>query len=96
VADLVDAQTNFATRWKMTQMQQNKVRRDRKAMFSVPMFDLRRSSPVAKSVDDLDIIGVLSLDTDTSLDHTFWVTSKKEYVEEVALCWADIISRIIL
>jgi NTE family protein len=94
-ADLVEAQTVFESTWKMTREQQNKIRPDRKAMFSVPMFDLRGSSLAAQSVRQLELLGVLSVDTDTSLQDTHWEDDYLQFASDMGKEWADIFSKIL-
>jgi len=93
LADLTEAKTTFP-KWKMTREQQNKVRTDRQAMFSVPMFDL--SLPGAQKVEELNLLGILSVDSDTPLDDTKWIDERKEYAVQTAKLWADILSRLLL
>ncbi len=93
-ADLELTRSTFDREWNMKRQQQNKVRQDRKAMLSLPLFDLRRSLG-AQRVEDLNLIGTLSVDTNTSFNDTLWLSDKKEYIIESMKLWADIISRTI-
>ncbi len=63
-------------------------------MFSAPMFDLRTAGD-ALIVDNLREIGVLSIDTATSLEQTQWLSERKAYVVQRCKEWADILSRIL-
>lgn len=93
-ADLREATTSYASTWGMTREQQNKVKPDRQAMFSVPIFDLRGPFETAR-IDQLALVGVLSIDTSTSLDHTTWLGSRREFAVERGKLWADIFSRVL-
>jgi NTE family protein len=77
----------------MTQAQRNKVRPDRKSLCAVPMFSVQRAG--AKSVQDLELMGLLSVDSSTSLDEAQWLTLKKEFLVDSAQRWADILSKLI-
>ncbi len=94
VADLIEAKKDYESVWKMSKTQQNKVRADRQTMFSVPMFDLRTAGD-ALIVDNLREIGVLSIDTATSLEQTQWLNERKAFVVQKGKEWADILSRIL-
>lgn len=65
LADLEDAAAGDNHRkWNMTAQQQAKVRKDRKAMFSIPVFD---RIPLGKrDLINRPLLGVLSADTDAS------------------------------
>jgi NTE family protein len=92
IADLNEAKANFAGRWKMTREQQNRVRPDRQAMYSFPIFDLRASRQLLK-MEELELLGVLSVDTSTSLNDTRWLES--EPASQIGKNWADVVARII-
>jgi hypothetical protein len=100
VADLVRAADTFESDWKMTRMQQAKVKPDLKSMFSVPIFDT--TNRLAQSVNDLDIIGVLSVDSTTPLLDTGWLSdparvehSRLASGTEFLFDWADIVGEIL-
>jgi NTE family protein len=93
-ADLVDAKESYEE-WRMTRAQQNKVKPDRKAMLSVPMFSFWKDCASAPNIDEMDVVGVLSIDTDISLTDTSWLSTSQDYVLSTAKRWADIASRII-
>src|ERR1041384_992825 len=92
--DLIEVKTN-PSNWLITQEQQTKFRPDRKAVFSVPIFDVGNSAAAAHIVNDLDLLGVLSIDTDTPLADTTWLGDANKLVVRTARQWADIISRIL-
>jgi NTE family protein len=92
--DLIEVKTN-PSNWLITGEQQKKFRPDRKAVFSVPIFDVGRSAVAADSVNDLALLGVLSIDTDTPLADTKWLGDANKLVVRTAQQWADIISRIL-
>jgi NTE family protein len=75
----------------MTQEQRNKVRRDRKSLCAVPIFSVQK----AGAIQDLELIGLLSVDTSTALDAALWLTSKKEFLVNSAQSWADILAKLI-
>lgn len=89
--DLDQAKQDFA-KWNMTVEQQSKVKPDRKAMISLPIFDVSKS---AQGMGDLDILGVLCVDTDTKLDDTQWKTDKSVFVMETLKAWADVLAKVI-
>lgn len=91
-ADLVGAKGTFSESWFMTREQQNKVRKDRRSMMSIPIFDQRLK---ATTVDDLALAGILSVDSSTPLEETGWLGSKKGAVMEIGKLWSDIISRVL-
>jgi len=107
-ADLEEAKTDYE-RWNLTKAQQNKIKPDRKAMLSVPLFDFGKASvpsnqvnnvrgTVIQQVKNQELIGVLSLDTETPLEQTGWndyniSDAKSAYA--IAQLWADILSRIL-
>ena len=98
IADLEAARTDLAE-WNMTQGQQNKVREDRKAMCSFPMFD--PSVPIATSTDSRDLMGILSIDTSTQLADTGWIVQEGDEQEphpallRLGTLWADVMSRLL-
>ena len=96
-ADLVEAKTDFA-QWNMNQAEQNKVRNDRKAMFSIPIFALSSlASGSKKNIADFPILGILSLDTDTLLQDTLWKenkTSNQDFLAK-AKYWADVFGKLL-
>jgi NTE family protein len=99
-ADLELAKKNFAT-WGLSQHQQTLVAADRKSMLSVPIFAW--SERQESSMENLPILGILSVDSSTSLTDTGWVKSfpgeteihpVDEVVEGTHL-WADIIGKLL-
>ncbi len=95
VADLEDAKTTFNPKWEMTEDQQTLVAQDRKAMISCPIFAAAKHK--ATPVQDLPVIGILSIDSSTPLSNTDWVTndSINDTVYKALTSWADIISKIL-
>jgi len=93
-ADLEEAKTTFASTWYMTREQQNKVRSDRQAMLSLPIFDLRGPQQASR-VNQLAIIGTLSVDTSTRLEDTGWQGANVEFAVTRGRQWADIVSRVL-
>lgn len=79
----------------MTREQRNRVPKERKAMLSVPLFDLGEVSLGADSISNLNLIGNLSIDTTIPLEATLWLEDKKAYIVETAKIWADILSKLI-
>jgi NTE family protein len=92
--DLDEAKVRPQNR-NMTVQQQSKVRPDRKAMLSVPIFRAGSSSRRAANASHLDMIGTFSVDTSTSLEDTQWRGNKKEYAIDTATQWTDILGRIL-
>jgi len=93
-ADLIAARASFAEDWGMTREQQNKVRVDRGSMMSFPVFDL--TNPKATTVvDELELIGVLSVDSSTKLSDTGWVDDLRDVAVQIGTCWADVLSRVL-
>ncbi len=67
--------------------ERNRIKTDRKAVMSFPIFDI----PVAPApVGEMGLIGVLSVDTDNSLDSTGW--QKSDTCTTIGKIWADIVS----
>jgi NTE family protein len=92
--DLGDA-NEMIREWKLTREQQNRVRRDRRGVLSVPLFQSGVATREAKSADDLTIIGVLSVDTATPLLHTGWLTDRRHIAEKLAKEWGGVVSRLL-
>ena len=100
IADLEDAarEQNYAIQWKMTQEQQAKIRKDRKAMLCVPIFD-RVSVGTAERLKD-SLIGTLSADTNLSLRAMMWIgedglTDKAKHAVLIGIAWSGVLSRIL-
>jgi NTE family protein len=91
VADLEKAQRDFVA-WNLTAGQQAKVRRDRKAMLCVPMFDLGRASNTSHP-SEMSVVGTLSLDSATRLADTGWL--EDNFALRRAQFWADVFSQIL-
>ena len=81
VANLDDAKSNFK-KWGMTQPQQSKVATDRRAMLSVPIFAF--SADEKRGMEDLPIIGILSVDCSTSLSETNWIENSDGEESEIS------------
>jgi len=92
VADMEEAKSTFAVNWFMTREQQNKIRPDRNSMMSIPIFD-RRSGAI--NINDLPVLGILSIDSSTPLEDTQWRGAMKGPIVEIAKRWSDIISRVL-
>ncbi len=93
IADLVAAKTDYL-RWKMTQAEQNKVRPDRTAMLSVPIFNLKEMAQAKDDADDLPLLGTLSLDTNTPLADTKW--TEDPIALDRAVFWADVLAQLLV
>ena len=91
-ANLLDVQAHLGD-WNMTREQQNRVERSRKAMFSVPIFE--RSPINAQRRGDLDLLGILSIDTDTPIDATLWLKDHNTYVVQRTKQWADVLAKVL-
>ena len=72
--------------------QVNKIRQDKQAIYSIPMFDL--SLWRTEAVKDLEMLGILCVDTSTSLENTLWLREDNVCVEDLQL-WADILALIL-
>jgi NTE family protein len=92
-ADSERARDSFANEWKMTRDQQNKIRLDRKAMFSFPMFEL--ASGTSADVASLRLLGTLSVDSSTPLPETGWLDTHSEQALDIGKRWADVCSRLL-
>lgn len=95
-ADLADAKNNY-TKWRMSSEQQARVAPDRQSMFSVPIFAWSRERG---NVDDLPILGILSVDSSTALVDTGWVSAQDMSIDEggiflIMIQWADVISKLL-
>lgn len=95
LADLEQAKTTYETTWKMTAAQQAVVRPELKSMLSVPIFDT--PNRLAGSAEELDLLGVLSVDSTTALDQTGWATAARldRQIREIMTVWADIAAEIL-
>lgn len=89
-----DLQAVETSTWRMTREQMNRVRNDRKTVFSTPIFDTSRLVEVGR-LEDLDMIGQLCIDTETPIRDTLWLSTQKEYLVQTSKVWADILSKII-
>jgi NTE family protein len=97
--DLLEAKRLYKE-WGMTEEQQNKIRKDRKAMLCFPIFELGKDLSRPADIETLDLIGVLSVDTSTPLSETGWLSSGasqelSQAVIKEGETWADILSRIL-
>lgn len=93
-ADLLAAQGSFESEWGLTREQQNKVRADRQSMMSFPVFDL--TDPLgATSVDQLRLLGIMSIDSETPLADTGWVDDRRDQAVQIGTRWADVLSRLL-
>jgi hypothetical protein len=82
-------------KWNMTDVQQRKVRFDRRALASFPLFEAGTSRRRAAVAGDLAVIGVLSIDSETPLQLTGWVDDLSENVDRLQKEWGGVISRIL-
>lgn len=83
----------------MTRPQVNKVPKSRKAVASVPVFDLRRAPTVEDGViSGLNILGALSIDSDHSAADAGWGNEdgipSVEFVQ-ILKRWADVVGRVL-
>lgn len=80
---------------------QTRVRKDRRTVLSLPIFDLEQTLVSPRTTGDLDVIGVLSIDTSTQIGETGWAQTglhglvPSPQATEIALEWADILGRIL-
>ena len=85
--------------FRMTKKQAVKIPADRRAVASIPVFDLRRAVQVDQGVmRALRIVGALSLDSDQPADHAGWTdhtgTPDGEFVELLKR-WSDVVGRVL-
>jgi NTE family protein len=91
----LDAARSDPEKWEMTRAQHNKIPVRQKSMASVPLFSYRNRSAVRSEVDELDLLGTLSLDSSTPLDNTGWVTAEGAdpvFVDKMRF-WGDVVSK---
>lgn len=102
VADLVKARQDPAM-WGMTSDQQARIPNRLRSMISVPIFDLGRSVHSGQvRVEELPLIGTLSIDSDQALDKTGWIRvdpqGEATLVEDVLqrlLLWSDVVGKVL-
>ncbi len=92
-ADLELTKKNY-TKWGMTPNQQGKVDPNRKSMVSVPIFLWTREHD---RVEDMDIIGILSIDSVTELAQGGWVENSRldPDVYGIMAHWADVFGKLL-
>jgi NTE family protein len=98
VADLEKAREDYP-KYGMSSLQQGKVAKDRKSMISVPIFTRPTWTWTDPAITG-DVLGVLSIDSETSLADTAWQTpdSKPEGLRiderlvEGLIEWADVLT----
>ena len=98
VADLGLAKNAFGE-WKMTPNQQGLIRADRLAMLAVPILDLSLSIAGKQNLDELPIIGTISVDTSTPLNKTGWVGEDQQKIVQsldLILVWADVFAKLLV
>lgn len=78
----------------LTEEQMRMVDLERNTALCVPIFELRERALEAQNIDELDCLGVLTVDTTTPLDDTQW-KEKLPVVLGVAKKWADVISKLL-
>ena len=100
VADLVEARTQFASEWGMTDNQQRRVAKDRQSMMSVPVF--AREQRDSESEQVVPIRAILSIDSSSSLEESGWIEktengtpSVTKRVTELAIEWAAVVSKLL-
>lgn len=97
-ADLAEAAALPGTRG-FTPQQQARVPRDRRAMLSVPIFDRIRLADRDKP--DRPLLGVLSFDTDRSLEDLGWTvadgiaSNELEQAIQVSVDWSGILTKVL-
>lgn len=97
-ADLEEAAADPAS-FGLTPLQQAKVRPDRKAMLSVPVFD--RISVGERDNPDPPLLGVLSFDTDLTLAQLGWTvedgiaSNSLEQAIQISAGWSGIITKVL-
>lgn len=102
VADLVQARQDPAM-WGMTPDQQARIPERLRSMLSVPIFELGRSVHAGEvRVEELPLIGTLSIDSDRALDRTGWVrvdaageATLAEDVLQRLLLWSDVVGKVL-
>jgi len=92
IADLEDAKTTYATRWKMDKYQQRLVRNQLKSLLSVPIFKMDRPGPDTPESFEKAFLGVLNFDSDERILGLF---TKREVLETAREC-AGLVARLLL
>ncbi|WP_107671046.1 patatin-like phospholipase family protein [Cyanothece sp. BG0011] len=88
----IEMMKNNLEDYNLTKTQVNKIRKDRQAIYSVPIFDLSLSR--TEKIEDLEMLGILCIDTSTSLENTLWLNQDSVCKNEIEL-WADILALIL-
>lgn len=91
-ADLEYARAN-PKEFDMTDVQARAIRADRKAIFSIPIFHLKRE---AGRMSELEPFGILAVDTSSSLDELKW--REEDYCRvavDLMKKWSDVVSYIL-
>jgi hypothetical protein len=96
LADMEKAETHYRV-WNLTANQLRKIKKDRRAAISFPLFDLTKG-PV--DVAALELLGVFCIDTSTALTETGWIQSQippvlNKHVAQEGIEWADVLSVIL-
>lgn len=102
VADLVQARQDPAM-WGMTPDQQARIPERLRSMLSVPIFELGRSVHSGEvRVEELPLIGTLSIDSDRELERTGWIrvdaagdATLAEDVLQRLLLWSDVVGKVV-
>lgn len=94
-ADLEHARGSFKDKWKMTQAQQNKIRADRRAMCSVPIFE----TEIGERSEHWRVMGTLSFDTSSRLEDV-WGGGRGDdpmarFVVDKGKLFGDIVGRLL-
>jgi NTE family protein len=90
-ADLEEARMTYASKWKMTREQQNKIREDRRAMCSFPIFEKSK----IKYGEEWRIIGTLSFDSKSELSVWLANEASTKNIVDIGLTWSDIVGKLI-
>jgi NTE family protein len=94
-ADLEHAKGSFKDKWKMTQAEQNKIRRDRRAMCSIPIFE----KEIGERSEHWRVMGTLSFDTSSRLEDV-WGGGRGDdpmarFVVDTGKLFGDIVGRLL-
>lgn len=102
VADLLQARQDPAM-WGMTPDQQARIPERLRSMLSAPIFELGRSVHSGEArVEELPLIGTLSIDSDRPLERTGWIRldaagepTLAEDVLQRLLLWSDVVGKVL-
>jgi hypothetical protein len=93
-ADLVapEQDPELVADWKMTPEQQGLVRKDRKAVFSVPLFDTWATGE--GEAEQRQVRAVFNIDTSTPIAETLW-TDENDPGYRAIIEWSDVLSNVL-